>query len=109
MDFVPTIFEVLAQAKACHQAGQLPEAVQRVADAKYDLLRTDPHHPSLHFKRVGRLWSVWGSAIEHWRWTATMGLCGSGSGRTANMTRSFIERNEHAQPANVQRSPERNL
>ena len=37
---------------------RLPEAVQRLADEKYNLLRTDPWHPSLHFKRVGRLWSV---------------------------------------------------
>ena len=29
-----------------------------LADDKYALLRSDPHHPSLHFKRVGRLWSV---------------------------------------------------
>ena len=37
---------------------RLPEAVRRLADANYELLRADPHHPSLHFKRVGRLWSV---------------------------------------------------
>ncbi len=37
---------------------RLPEAVQRLADGNYELLRADPHHPSLHFKRVGRLWSV---------------------------------------------------
>jgi hypothetical protein len=36
----------------------LPEAVRRLADGNYELLRADPHHPSLHFKRVGRLWSV---------------------------------------------------
>ena len=41
---------------ACYQA--LPEAVQRVADANYKLLQTDSRHPSLHFKRVGQLWSV---------------------------------------------------
>ena len=37
---------------------RLPEAVQRLADANYELLRSNPRHPSLHFKRVGRLWSV---------------------------------------------------
>ena len=37
---------------------QLPEAVRRLADSNYELLRADPHHPSLHFKRVGRLWSA---------------------------------------------------
>ena len=37
---------------------ELPGNVQRVADANYELLRADPRHPSLHFKRVGSLWSV---------------------------------------------------
>lgn len=37
---------------------RLPEAVRRTADRHYDQLRGDPRHPSLHFKRVGRLWSV---------------------------------------------------
>jgi hypothetical protein len=34
---------------------ELPADVQRVADANYKLLRANPRHPSLHFKRVGRL------------------------------------------------------
>lgn len=40
---------------------QLPTDVQELADKCYQLLRADPHHPSLHFKKVGRtkqLWSV---------------------------------------------------
>jgi hypothetical protein len=37
---------------------KLPEAVRRLADGNYELLRADPRHSSLHFKRVGRLWSV---------------------------------------------------
>jgi hypothetical protein len=37
---------------------RLPEAVRRLADGNYELLRQDSRHPSLHFKRVGRLWSV---------------------------------------------------
>jgi len=28
-----------------------------LADEKYALLKSDPHHPSLHLKRVGRFWS----------------------------------------------------
>ncbi len=36
----------------------LPEAVRRLATANYALLRADARHPSLHFKRVGRIWSV---------------------------------------------------
>ena len=41
---------------ACYRA--LPDEGQRVADANYALLRANPRHPSLHFKRVGRMWSV---------------------------------------------------
>jgi hypothetical protein len=40
---------------------QLPEDVQKLADRNFELLKTDPFHPSLHLKRVGRsrqLWSV---------------------------------------------------
>jgi hypothetical protein len=36
----------------------LPETVQRVADQNYELLKLDPFHPSLHFKKVGKYWSV---------------------------------------------------
>ena len=39
----------------------LPNAVRELADRCYAQLRQDPHHPSLHFKKVGRkreLWSV---------------------------------------------------
>lgn len=40
---------------------KLPPKIQRLADKNYKLLKTDPLHPSLHFKKVGRkkeLWSV---------------------------------------------------
>ena len=40
---------------------QLPKAVQALADKNHELLKVDPQHPSLHFKRVGKtrqLWSV---------------------------------------------------
>jgi len=36
----------------------LPAPVQRLADKAFDLLRADPRHPSLHFKKVGRFWSA---------------------------------------------------
>lgn len=36
----------------------LPEAVQAVADKNFQLLKADPRHPSLHFKRIGKLWTV---------------------------------------------------
>jgi hypothetical protein len=37
---------------------ELPLEVQRLARAHFLLLKTDPQHPSLHFKRVGRYWSA---------------------------------------------------
>jgi len=36
----------------------LPETVQRLAQKNYDLLKADPTHPSLNFKKVGNYWSV---------------------------------------------------
>ena len=36
----------------------LPEAVQRVARQNFELLKENPAHPSLHFKKIGTLWSV---------------------------------------------------
>jgi hypothetical protein len=37
---------------------QLPAEIQQLARDNYQLLQQNPHHPSLHFKRVGRFWSV---------------------------------------------------
>lgn len=36
----------------------LPIPVQRVARENFAFLKRDPLHPSLHFKKVGKLWSV---------------------------------------------------
>ncbi|MGA8817668.1 MAG: hypothetical protein WB624_10270 [Xanthobacteraceae bacterium] len=38
--------------------GRLPERVRSLADKNYALLKSDPRHPSLQFKKVGRFWSV---------------------------------------------------
>ncbi|MGD9802238.1 MAG: hypothetical protein AB7E81_06435 [Hyphomicrobiaceae bacterium] len=37
---------------------QLPEHIRALADRSYELLESDPHHPSLHLKKVGKRWSV---------------------------------------------------
>ncbi len=29
-----------------------------MADQCYQLMKNDPHHPSLHLKKIGRYWSV---------------------------------------------------
>jgi len=36
----------------------LPQSVQELADKSFALLKQDPRHPSLHFKKVGRFRSV---------------------------------------------------
>jgi len=36
----------------------LPEEVRLLADKNYKLLKADPRHPSLHFKRIGPVWSA---------------------------------------------------
>jgi hypothetical protein len=38
--------------------GKLPEPVRALADKNYALLKENPQHPSLRFKKVGRFWSV---------------------------------------------------
>ncbi|HVG33898.1 MAG TPA: hypothetical protein VM911_12495 [Pyrinomonadaceae bacterium] len=37
---------------------QLPDKARTLADKNFLLLKSNPKHPSLHFKRIGRLWSV---------------------------------------------------
>ncbi len=36
--------------------GVLPAPVRELADRAFVLLKRNPHHPSLHFKKVGRFW-----------------------------------------------------
>lgn len=38
---------------------ELPKSVQEVADKNYELLKVNPFHPSLHFKKVGRRQQFW--------------------------------------------------
>jgi hypothetical protein len=40
---------------------RLPKAARELADKNFELLKSDPQHPSLHFKEVDaarKLWSV---------------------------------------------------
>ncbi|RJP33258.1 MAG: hypothetical protein C4527_04955 [Candidatus Omnitrophota bacterium] len=37
---------------------RLPESVKKIARQNFQLLKTNPSHPSLHFKKVGRFWSI---------------------------------------------------
>ena len=41
----------------CYNA--LPKNIQNIPDQSYQLLKTNPAHPSLHFKKLsGQYWSV---------------------------------------------------
>jgi hypothetical protein len=37
---------------------RLPDSVRALADKNYALLKENPQHPSLHFKKTGRFWTV---------------------------------------------------
>lgn len=37
---------------------QLPEEIRHLADKNFELLRTNPQHPSLRLKKVGVFWSA---------------------------------------------------
>ena len=36
----------------------MPKEIQSLADKSYALLKANPNHPSLHFKKIGSKWSV---------------------------------------------------
>ena len=37
---------------------QVPANIQKLADQCYELLKSNPRHPSLHFKKIGKYHSV---------------------------------------------------
>lgn len=37
---------------------RLPDQIRALADKNYALLKDNPQHPSLQFKKIGRFWSV---------------------------------------------------
>lgn len=43
----------------------LPEDIRSLADKNFQLLKSNPRHPSLHLKRIGELWSA--RVGEHYR------------------------------------------
>lgn len=47
---------------------QLPKEVQELADKNYALLKINPHHSSLHFKKVGKRKQLWSVRVgDHYR------------------------------------------
>ena len=41
----------------------LPNDIQELADKSFELLRANPFHPSLHFKKVGRTRQLWSARV----------------------------------------------
>jgi hypothetical protein len=41
---------------ACYEC--LPPDIRALADKNFQLLKENPNHPSLQFKKVGKVWSV---------------------------------------------------
>lgn len=37
---------------------RLPQHIRDLADKNFALLKENPQHPSLHFKKTGKFWSV---------------------------------------------------
>lgn len=37
---------------------ELPDPVKKLAEKNFKLLQSNPRHPSLHFKKIGDLWSA---------------------------------------------------
>lgn len=37
---------------------QLPDEIRVLADKNFELLRTNPRHPSLHLKKIGSFWTA---------------------------------------------------
>lgn len=77
----------------------LPVKTRQLADKNFDLLKRDPQHPSLHFKRVGRFWSVRvGRDYRALVVESPEGRCGSGSGHTQSTTNCSSDKNTKKRP-----------
>ena len=66
----------------------LPEDIRSLADKNFELLKSNPRHPSLHFKRIGELWSAESViTIERLDLMCRVESIGSGSAHMLTMTR----------------------
>jgi len=48
----------LAAPEYWHCYNALPEPIRRQANRSFELMKTDPHHPLLHFKQIDRYWTA---------------------------------------------------
>jgi hypothetical protein len=54
----PLKFSHQATARFWIHQRQLPQEIQILAGKAYRLLKQNPRHPSLQFKKIGKVWSV---------------------------------------------------
>lgn len=59
----------LATARFWRLYERLPADIQWLADKRFEILKANPRHPALRFKKIGQLWSVRVGA--HYRALAT--------------------------------------
>jgi hypothetical protein len=55
---VHTILKHFASPKFWESYNKLPISVRELADKNFNILKNNPKHPSLHFKQIGKFWSV---------------------------------------------------
>jgi hypothetical protein len=68
---------------------RLPIEVQELADKNFALLKANPQHPSLHFKKIRAYWSARvGITFAPLRKSERRAWCGIGSAPIENMTTS---------------------
>jgi len=48
--------ETTASFWACYE--KPPQEIQKLADKNFNILKINPSHPSLQFKKVGKVWSA---------------------------------------------------
>jgi hypothetical protein len=74
------IHKATSEFWACFNA--LPQNVQELARKNFQLLKDNPQYPSLHFKKIGKTWSVriglnyralavYKEDVCYWHWIGT--------------------------------------
>lgn len=53
---MPAVEEMAERFWKCFE--NLPDPVQKISKKNFGLLKVNPSHPSLHFKKIGTFWYV---------------------------------------------------
>lgn len=64
----PSHYEAPDSSQFWRHYRRLPSRIQELADKGFELLKTDPYHPSLHFKKIGGAKQLWSARVgAHYR------------------------------------------